>query len=98
MGALLVYDITKPANFANAERWLKELKEHADPEIVIMLVGNKSDLKHIRAINTDEASAFAQQNNLFFLETSALDSTNVERAFSEILTGKTKFFRKIQNC
>jgi Ras-related protein Rab-11A len=91
VGALLVYDITKASTFANTERWLKELKEHADSEIVIMLVGNKSDLKHIRAINTNEASAFSEQNGLFFLETSALDSTNVENAFTRILTGTGPF-------
>lgn len=52
-----------------------------------MLVGNKTDLEHLRAVNTDEAMFFAKQNNLFFLETSALDSTNVENAFVQLLQG-----------
>uniref|UniRef100_A0A8C7XAT0 RAB11a, member RAS oncogene family n=1 Tax=Oryzias sinensis TaxID=183150 RepID=A0A8C7XAT0_9TELE len=52
-----------------------------------MLVGNKSDLRHLRAVPTDEARAFAEKNGLSFLETSALDSTNVETAFQTILTG-----------
>jgi len=51
-----------------------------------MLVGNKSDLRHLRAVPTDEAKAFAEKNNLSFIETSALDSTNVETAFHNILT------------
>uniref|UniRef100_A0A672R386 Small monomeric GTPase n=1 Tax=Sinocyclocheilus grahami TaxID=75366 RepID=A0A672R386_SINGR len=51
-----------------------------------MLVGNKSDLRHLRAVPTDEARAFAEKNNLSFIETSALDSTNVEEAFKNILT------------
>ncbi|XP_013884528.1 ras-related protein Rab-11A [Nematolebias whitei] len=51
-----------------------------------MLVGNKSDLRHLRAVPTDEARAFAEKNGLSFLETSALDSTNVETAFQTILT------------
>jgi len=51
-----------------------------------MLVGNKSDLRHLRAVPTDEARAFAEKNNLSFIETSALDSTNVESAFQQILT------------
>ena len=55
-----------------------------------MLVGNKSDLRHLRAVPTDEAKAFAEKNNLSFIETSALDSTNVETAFHNILTGKKK--------
>lgn len=41
VGALLVYDISKHVTFENVERWLKELRDHAEPNIVVMLVGNK---------------------------------------------------------
>lgn len=88
VGALLVYDIAKHLTYENVERWLRELRDHADQNIVIMLVGNKSDLRHLRAVPTDEAKAFAERNGLSFIETSALDSTNVETAFQNILTGK----------
>ena len=54
-----------------------------------MLVGNKSDLRHVRAVATEEAVAFAQKHNLAFMETSALDSTHVNEAFHKILTGKS---------
>jgi len=81
-----VYDIAKHLTYENVERWLRELRDHADANIVIMLVGNKSDLRHLRAVPTDEAKAFAEKNNLSFIETSALDSTNVETAFHNILT------------
>ncbi|KAG0322992.1 hypothetical protein BGZ99_002976 [Dissophora globulifera] len=50
-----------------------------------MLVGNKSDLKHLRAVSTEEAKNFAQDHNLLFLETSALDGTNIQQAFKEVL-------------
>ncbi|CAK9818318.1 Ras-related protein Rab-11A [Anthophora plagiata] len=86
VGALLVYDIAKHLTYENVERWLRELRDHADQNIVIMLVGNKSDLRHLRAVPTDEAKAFAERNGLSFIETSALDSTNVETAFQNILT------------
>ena len=92
VGALLVYDIAKHLTYENVERWLRELRDHADSNIVIMLVGNKSDLRHLRAVPTDEARGFAEQNNLSFIETSALDSTNVETAFHNILTGKRNLF------
>ena len=59
VGALLVYDIAKHGTYVNVTRWLKELRDHADSNIVIMLVGNKSDLKHLRAVPTEEAKAFA---------------------------------------
>ena len=86
VGALLVYDISKHATYGNVTRWLKELRDHADSNIVIMLVGNKSDLKHLRAVPTEEAKTFATENELSFIETSALDASNVESAFQTILT------------
>lgn len=86
VGALLVYDIAKNVTFENVDRWLKELRDHADHNIVIMLVGNKSDLRHLRAVPQDDAKSYAEQRGLSFIETSALDSTNVEQAFHTILT------------
>jgi len=86
VGALLVYDITKQSTFENVEKWLKELREHAEPHIVVMLVGNKSDLKNLRAVKQEDASAFAEKNRLAFMETSALESSNVELAFQTIIT------------
>lgn len=59
VGALLVYDISKHQTYDNVTRWLKELRDHADANIVIMLVGNKSDLRHLRAVPTEEAKQFA---------------------------------------
>ncbi len=44
--------------FENVERWLKELRDHADSNIVIMLVGNKSDLRHLRSVQTDDAQVY----------------------------------------
>lgn len=86
VGALLVYDITKQVTMENVERWLKELRDYADSNIVIMLVGNKSDLRHLRSVQTDDAQAFCEKESLSFIETSALESTNVEEAFKKILT------------
>ena len=86
VGALLVYDITKSETYADVEKWLKELRDHADANIVIMLVGNKSDLKHLRCVQAEDANTFAAKEGLSFIETSALESTNVESAFQNILT------------
>ena len=86
VGALLVYDITKGVTFENVERWLKELRDHADANIVISLVGNKADLRHLRAVQSEDAAAFCEREGLSFIETSALEATNVEAAFQKILT------------
>lgn len=86
VGALLVYDVTKRPTFEHIPRWLDELRAHADRNIVIMLVGNKIDLQDQRTVTTEEAKEFAQKEGLFFLETSALQATNVEAAFQTVLT------------
>ncbi|KAI9011854.1 GTP-binding protein [Phycomyces nitens] len=82
VGALLVYDITRQSSFQNIEHWLKELRDHADPNIALMLVGNKSDLEETsRAVSTEEAKEYAADSKMLFFETSALDATNVNQAF-----------------
>lgn len=86
LGALLVYDIAKRNSYDNVSRWLKELRDHADPKITIMLVGNKKDLRHMRQVRTEEAIQFCKENNCFFIETSALADSNVTEAFESILS------------
>ncbi|MBA0614379.1 hypothetical protein Godav_014683 [Gossypium davidsonii] len=86
LGALLVYDVTKPTTFENVSRWLKELRDHADSNIVIMLIGNKTDLKHLRAVSTEDGQSYAEKEGLSFIETSALEAINVEKAFQTILS------------
>ncbi|CAA0812712.1 Ras-related protein RABA4d [Striga hermonthica] len=86
VGAMLVYDMTKRQSFDHMARWLEELRAHADKNIVIMLIGNKCDLGTLRAVPTEDAQEFAERENLYFMETSALQATNVESAFMTILT------------
>jgi len=86
VGALIVYDITKSVSFRNVEKWLQELRQHAFDDIVIMLVGNKSDLKQAREVPTDEAKKFAEKNGLLFMETSALDGENIKEAFYQTVS------------
>ena len=85
VGALVVYDITKENTFKSIERWLSELKDNADPKIVIMIIGNKADLSQTREVEENIAKEFCQNQKLFFFETSALDGTNVENAFKSLL-------------
>ncbi|KAJ6707201.1 RAS-RELATED PROTEIN RABA1D [Salix viminalis] len=85
VGALLVYDVTRHSTFESVERWLKELRDHTDPNIVVMLIGNKSDLRHLVAVSTEDGKSFAERESLYFMETSALEATNVDNAFTEVL-------------
>ena len=58
---------------------------HSDMNVVTILVGNKSDLKDAREVSTSEGKALAEAQGLFFMETSALDSSNVAAAFQTIV-------------
>ncbi len=66
VGALLVYDLTNEKSFLAAKQWMEELRDHAEPDIVIMLVGNKVDLcdakPEVRRVSTNEGQSFAKQN------------------------------------
>lgn len=80
-GALLVYDITRRDTFKHLSRWLDEARQHSQSNMTIMLIGNKSDLEHRRAVSTEEGKSFAEENGLIFMETSAKTAHNVEQAF-----------------
>ncbi|XP_055827732.1 ras-related protein RABA5a-like [Solanum dulcamara] len=85
VGALLVYDMSRRLTFENIGRWLNELQTHSDMNVVTILVGNKSDLKDAREVTTAEGKSLAEAQGLFFIETSALDSSNVAVAFQTVV-------------
>ncbi|OIW17588.1 hypothetical protein TanjilG_08866 [Lupinus angustifolius] len=85
VGALIVYDITRPITFLSVSRWLDELKTHCDTTVAMMLVGNKCDLENIRSVSVEEGKNMAEEQGLFFMETSALDATNVNTAFEIVI-------------
>mmetsp|Transcript_35788 Transcript_35788/g.83112 ORF Transcript_35788/g.83112 Transcript_35788/m.83112 type:complete len:210 (+) Transcript_35788:62-691(+) len=92
-GALLVYDITRRETFNHLTSWLEDARQHSNQNMTIMLIGNKCDLEHRRAVSYEEGEQFAKENNLVFLETSAKTAHNVEEAF--VNTAK-KIYEKIQ--
>ncbi|XXG78716.1 hypothetical protein AAC387_Pa08g2603 [Persea americana] len=85
LGALVVYDISRRSTFDSARRWLEELTTHCDTTVVRMLVGNKCDLENIREVSVDEGKQLAEEEGLCFMETSALDATNVKTAFEIVI-------------
>ncbi|CAG8433260.1 4142_t:CDS:2 [Diversispora eburnea] len=72
------------SSLEKAKSWVKELQRQADPNIVIALAGNKSDLSARRVIDTEEAKAYADDTGLLFFETSAKTATNVNELFTSI--------------
>eukprot|EP00727_Mastigamoeba_balamuthi_P012674 m51a1_g8029 putative ras-related protein rab-14-like (207) ;mRNA; r:24026-25304 len=80
-GALLVYDISRRATFAHLMSWLTDARNLTNPNTVIMLVGSKRDLDAQREVQYEEAAAFAKDNDLLFLETSAKTGEGIEECF-----------------
>ena len=83
---MLVYDVQNRESFERCAEWLAEIRKFSDEKTVILLVGNKSDVPaESRRVTWDEGLAFATAHQLGFIETSALSSDNVERAFRGLL-------------
>mmetsp|Transcript_13514 Transcript_13514/g.32071 ORF Transcript_13514/g.32071 Transcript_13514/m.32071 type:complete len:195 (-) Transcript_13514:233-817(-) len=82
--AIVVYDITNPDSFAGAKSWVKELQRRGDPNVVIALAGNKADLESRRKVPFEEANAYAEENGILHMETSAKNANNVKSLFVEI--------------
>lgn len=80
-GIILVYDITDRQSFKDIENWLAEVERHANENVVKLLVGNKCDLESARQVSTEEGKEFAESLGIKFLETSAKETTNVDKAF-----------------
>ena len=85
-GSLLVYDITNPKTFESLDKWLSDLKTNGEEKISIILVGNKTDLEDQRKITIEQGKEKAEFYKLAFIETSALNGNNIEKAFSELIT------------
>jgi len=83
--AIVVYDVTSYLSFTSAKSWIEELRERGDPDVLIVLVGNKIDLEPSKnTVTFDEAEAYASDQNILHLGTSAKTAQNVRALFVEI--------------
>ena len=81
IGALLVYDITRRETFTHVTKWLDDVRTNSSKNVTVILIGNKKDLEDKRQVSYEEGEAFAKENGLMFLETSAKTAYNVVEAF-----------------
>ncbi|EPY27460.1 Rab family, other [Strigomonas culicis] len=79
--ALIVYDVSRRGTFSHISTWLQDARANTNPQTVMILIGNKSDLEDDREVSFEEATQFAEENHMLFLECSALSGSNVEEAF-----------------
>ncbi|KAH7679155.1 Small GTPase superfamily ARF/SAR type protein [Dioscorea alata] len=82
--AIIVYDLTNPASFTRAKKWVQELQAQGNANTIMALAGNKADMLEARKVTEEEAKTYAQENGLFFMETSAKTALNVNDIFYEI--------------
>ena len=80
---LLLYDVTNQSSFDNIRAWLSEIRQYAEEDVVIMLLGNKVD-KANRVITKEQGEKLAKQYEVSFMETSAKTGQNVELAFMAV--------------
>ena len=94
-GIILIYDITNPKTFQNITDWVSQVREEASHNVVIYLIGNKIDLSNERNVSTEEGKELAEKLGLPFNEASALDGTNINEIFDDIVERIHKVFGNI---
>ena len=85
LGAFIVYDITKKETFGNVENWIADIRNSADKKVSVILVGNKNDLEEERQVSKDLGEMKAKEFGFAFMETSALNGTNIEQVFQTLI-------------
>ncbi|MBN3279816.1 RB22A protein, partial [Polyodon spathula] len=82
--AIIVYDITKEESFQTLKNWVKELRQHGPPNIVVAVAGNKCDIADAREVLEKDAKDYADSIHAIFVETSAKNGININELFLEI--------------
>ena len=79
--ALVVFDLTRKDTFRNVARWVEDVKNNSNKDVIMVLVGNKCDLQQERMVSREEALKLARDYEMLYIETSARSQENIERAF-----------------
>ena len=93
-GVIIVYDICRQKSFESVDKWIEDFKSKADEDAVILLIGNKNDLDEKREVSKEEAEIMAKKNKYAFMETSAKDNNNVNRAFETLFKEIVKIYKE----
>ncbi|KAI7895146.1 GTP-binding protein Ryh1 [Mucor mucedo] len=81
---VVVYDITSRNSFSNTSKWIDDVRAERGTDVIIVLVGNKTDLNDKRQVTVDEGEKKAKEYNIMFIETSAKAGYNVKALFRKI--------------
>eukprot|EP00339_Tiarina_fusa_P024428 CAMPEP_0117031130 /NCGR_PEP_ID=MMETSP0472-20121206/22412_1 /TAXON_ID=693140 ORGANISM="Tiarina fusus, Strain LIS" /NCGR_SAMPLE_ID=MMETSP0472 /ASSEMBLY_ACC=CAM_ASM_000603 /LENGTH=155 /DNA_ID=CAMNT_0004739395 /DNA_START=191 /DNA_END=658 /DNA_ORIENTATION=- len=89
--AVIVYDITSRNSFANTSKWIEDVRAERGNDVVIMLVGNKTDLSDKRTVSVEEAEAKSKELEVMFIETSAKAGFNIKALFRKVASSLPDF-------
>ena len=81
---MVVYDITNANSFHQTSKWIDDVRTERGSDVIIMLVGNKTDLSDKRQVSTEEGERKAKELNVMFIETSAKAGYNVKQLFRRV--------------
>ena len=96
-GIILIYDVTNKQSYENVKNWLTQIKEEANPNVIIYLAGNKIDVEEDqRVITTEDGQKIADEYKLPFKETSAKNGINVNEIFQELVEKIDETFSKLE--
>ena len=95
-GAFIVYDITNKDSFLSVEEWANDVTPSANKSLVILLIGNKSDLEEQRKVTKEEGENKARSINAAFMETSAFSGENLSKAFEKMINEIYYKYKEIQ--
>ncbi len=84
-GVILVYDVSNRESFEHLQNWFDELDTYCTPEVVKIIVGNKTDKALVRQVERQEGLEFAKRKNTLFIECSAKTTDGVVDAFEELV-------------
>ncbi|XP_013928865.1 PREDICTED: ras-related protein Rab-8A [Thamnophis sirtalis] len=97
MGIMLVYDITNEKSFENIQNWVRNIEEHASPDVEKMILGNKCDITNKRQVSREQGEKLAVSFGIKFMETSAKANINIENAFFTLARDiKAKIDKKLE--
>ena len=96
-GIILIYDVTNLQTYENVKNWINQIKEEANPNVVIYLAGNKIDVnEELRVVRTEEGQKIADEYNLAFYETSAKSGININEIFEDLVKKVDEIYSKLE--
>jgi len=96
-GIILIYDVTNRQSYENVKNWITQIREEANPNVVIYLAGNKVDVsEEEKVVKTEEGKKIAEEFSLPLYETSAKNGVNINRIFEELVEKVDEIYSKLE--